>query len=60
MAQNIDRKRRAMTSEAASKVKLDGHKAEGEFALLIGGTIYASGRKKDVVDGVATRRFKPI
>jgi len=44
------RKRRAMTTEAARRVKLAGHQAEKEFANLIGGQIYPGSRKKDVVD----------
>lgn len=47
---NPTRRRRAMTSENARRVRAEGHKAEQEFATLIGGTIYSSGRKKDVVD----------
>lgn len=48
--ENPKHKRRAMTSEAASRVKLAGHEAEKEFAELIGGHIYPGSRKKDVVD----------
>lgn len=44
------RKRRAMTTENARRVKLAGHEAEKEFAGLIGGFIYPGSRKKDVVD----------
>ena len=44
------RKRRAMTTEAARRVKLSGHEAEKEFADLIGGQIYPGTRKKDVID----------
>ena len=44
------RKRRAMTSENASRVKLAGHAAEKEFADLIGGQVYPGVRKKDVID----------
>jgi len=44
------RKRRAMTTEAARRVKLAGHEAEKEFADLIGGQIYPGTRKKDVID----------
>lgn len=44
------KKRRAMTTEAARRVKLAGHEAEKEFADLIGGFIYPGSRKKDVVD----------
>ncbi|MEK7124535.1 MAG: hypothetical protein AAB877_02540 [Patescibacteria group bacterium] len=44
------RKSRAMTTEAARRVKLAGHEAEKEFANLIGGQIYPGTRKKDVID----------
>ena len=44
------RKRRAMTTEKARKVKLAGHAAEKEFADLIRGQIYPGTRKKDVID----------
>ena len=44
------RKRRAMTTENARRVKLAGHEAEKEFADLIGGFIYPGSKKKDVVD----------
>lgn len=44
------RKRRAMTSEEARRVKLAGHQAESEFAQIIGGRIYPGSRKKDVID----------
>ena len=46
------RKRRAMSSEKASRVKRSGHQTEDEFANLIGGKVYSArgGRKKDVVD----------
>lgn len=44
------RKRRAMTTEAARRVKLAGHEAEKEFANLIHGQIYQGTRKKDVID----------
>jgi len=44
------RKSRAMTSEAARRVKLAGHEAETEFAALIGGQKYPGSRKKDVID----------
>jgi len=49
---NATRKRRAMTPESARRVRAEGHKAEKEFAGLIGGKIYsiAGGRKKDVTD----------
>lgn len=45
-------KRRAMTSENASRVRQQGHDAEAEFAQLIGGkvNVYGIGRKKDVID----------
>lgn len=46
----IKRKRRAMTTENARRVKLAGHAAEKEFADLIGGFVYPGSRKKDVVD----------
>lgn len=39
-----------MTSDNARRVRSEGHKAEAEFAELIGGTVYSSGRKKDVID----------
>ncbi len=39
-----------MSSEKASEVKREGHAAESEFAKIIDGKIYSSGRKKDVVD----------
>ena len=45
-----ERKRRAMTSEKASRVKLAGHEAEREFANFIGGQVYLGTRKKDVLD----------
>ena len=44
------RKRRAMTTEAARRVKFAGHAAEREFAELVGGQIYPGSRKRDVVD----------
>lgn len=44
------RKRRAMTTENARRVKLAGHEAEKEFADLIGGYKYPGSKKKDVVD----------
>jgi len=44
------RKRRAMTTEEARRVKLAGHAAEKEFADLISGQIYPGTRKKDVID----------
>ncbi len=44
------RKRRAMITEAARRVKLAGHQAEKEFPDLIGGQIYPGSRKTDVVD----------
>jgi hypothetical protein len=44
------RKRRAMTTEQARRVKLAGHEAEKEFADLIGGYKYPGSKKKDVVD----------
>lgn len=44
------KKRRAMTTEAARRVKLAGHAAEKEFADIIGGQIYPGTRKKDVID----------
>ena len=44
------RKRRAMTTENARRVKLAGHKAEEEFANLIQGYKYPGSKKKDVVD----------
>lgn len=44
------RKRRAMTTEVARRVKLAGHEAEREFADFIGGQIYPGVRKKDVID----------
>lgn len=47
---NPIRKRRAMTTEAARRVKLAGHEAEQEFANLIGGQVYVGSRKKDVLD----------
>lgn len=49
---NIDpiRKRRAMTPENARRVRQLGHKAEEEFANLIGGKTHGSGKKKDVID----------
>lgn len=52
MQKNIKqtRKRRAMTTETARRVRLAGHQAEKEFADLIGGQIYPGARKKDVVD----------
>lgn len=43
-------KRRAMTTENARRVKLAGHKAEKEFADLIGGQVYLGTNKKDVLD----------
>lgn len=46
----IKRKRRAMTTENARRVKLAGHAAEKEFTDLIGGFVYPGSRKKDVVD----------
>lgn len=48
--QRQPRKRHAMSTEAARRVKLAGHAAEKEFADLIGGQIYPGSRKKDVVD----------
>jgi len=47
---NSTRKRRAMTTEAAQRVKLAGHEAEKEFARLIGGQVYLGSGKKDVID----------
>lgn len=44
------RKRRAMTSEKARRVKSAGHEAEKEFADLVVGQIYLGTRKKDVID----------
>lgn len=44
------RKLRAMSTKAARRVKLAGHQAEREFAVLIGGQIYPGSRKKDVID----------
>lgn len=47
---NSIRRRRAMTSDGARTVRAAGHAAEEEFTSLIGGTIYSSARKKDVID----------
>lgn len=45
-------KKRAMTSEAASLVKIGGHIAESDFATLIGGDVNKGNQqdKKDVID----------
>jgi hypothetical protein len=50
MTKKENRKRRAMTSEAASKVKRSGHEVEAELAEMIGGIIYPGTSKRDVVD----------
>ena len=44
------KKRRAMTTEAASKVKRSGHNIEYEFAKLIGGEVIVGLEKGDVRD----------
>lgn len=46
-------KRRAMTPDKASEVKLAGHRDEAEFAGAIGGRLFAGDRraKPDVADG---------
>jgi len=44
------RKRRAMTTKTARKVKLDGHKLEEIFAKLINGKPISGTGKKDVLD----------
>ena len=51
------RKKRAMTSQKASEVKVSGHKNERHFAKIIGGTVNPSNQqgKKDVVD----KKFDP-
>lgn len=43
-------RKRAMTSEAASRVKRGGHEAEKRFADLIGGEVAKRQEKKDVRD----------
>lgn len=48
---SVQIKRRAMTSENASRVKREGHAVENEFASLIGGQVYPGVNKKDVIDG---------
>jgi len=50
MLTKTKRKRRAMTTKNARRVKLAGHAAEQEFASLIGGMVYPGSRKKDVID----------
>lgn len=47
---NPTRRRRAMTTENARRVRAAGHAAEKEFAELIDGKTDARTRKKDVVD----------
>ena len=50
---SVEKKKRAMSSEKASKVKVQGHKDEKEFAEIIGmETEYLNGPrdKKDVID----------
>lgn len=48
----MQRRRRAMTSEHASRVKRSGHKNEYDFATLIGGSVNLGSHtnKKDVID----------
>lgn len=48
----MQRRRRAMTSEQASRVKLSGHQNEQDFATLIGGSVNLGSHtdKKDVID----------
>lgn len=50
MGMNNQKKKRAMTSENARRVRQQGHDAEEEFASLIGGKTHSSGKKKDVID----------